>query len=77
LCENTLLHVILAAVIRALFAGGSDETALQQKRRYSITSSASNCIDLKTARPRALAVFILITNCRRLPAAGHGAALEG
>ena len=33
-----------------------------KKKRYSITSSASNCIELGTASPRALAVFRLMTS---------------
>ena len=36
--------------------------APQQKDGYSITSSASNCIELDTASPIALAAFILITS---------------
>ena len=35
---------------------------MQQRRRYSITWSASNCIEDGTLRPNALAVFILMTS---------------
>jgi hypothetical protein len=45
-----------------LLSATSRREQLQQDRAYSITSSASNCIEVGTARPSALAVFMLITS---------------
>ena len=41
---------------------GSPRSNAAMRETYSITSSASNCIELETVRPSALAVLRLMTN---------------